>query len=381
MLTSPAMWQPTRDALRQLDRRQAWARRVAPALLAPRARVHVEVHGPVPDGPLVVVANHATVLDPLLAGIAVPRAIVWVGTRTLLDGPLAPVVGGLGMVAKSRFAADVPALRQVLRWLDAGAAVGVFPEGERTWDGRLAPFVPGLDKLIARRRLPVLPVRIWNGYRMWPRWSGGLRQGAFAVEVLPVWSPPEGSTSAAVAAHLAALLDVDPRGRPELPARTRARARGLSNLVFACASCGSSSMVEAVDAVGCARCGARWRVDALHMLHGPDGEVPLEVHAAALRERALATLPDHGEVLGVDGVTLTGHGPGDRAPLAHGRLSLRRDHLAVGALRLDLADIHNVNVEYQRTLEIRAGAQYLKATIPTGSAWRWPWTIRSVQGL
>jgi 1-acyl-sn-glycerol-3-phosphate acyltransferase len=63
---------------------------------------------------------------------------------------------------------DSRATREALRLLKAGAALMIFPEGERTRDGGVQPFKPGAFRLAVSLEVPVLPVTIAGGDRAWP---------------------------------------------------------------------------------------------------------------------------------------------------------------------------------------------------------------------
>lgn len=58
---------------------------------------------------------------------------------------------------------------QILR---GGISVVVFPEGARTWDGRLRPFKRGSFLLAEELNLPVLPVTINGSFEALPRTRG-----------------------------------------------------------------------------------------------------------------------------------------------------------------------------------------------------------------
>jgi len=59
---------------------------------------------------------------------------------------------------------DPDALDRALRSIDEALANGelvvLYPEGTMTPNGQLSPFRPGLDRVIAKRRVPVVPVGI-----------------------------------------------------------------------------------------------------------------------------------------------------------------------------------------------------------------------------
>ena len=71
---------------------------------------------------------------------------------------------------------DPSAIRNALKVLRVGEPVGVFLEGERTWDGRfLAPKIGAVRFLLAAD-VPVLPVRIKGSFELLPRWDSRLQK-------------------------------------------------------------------------------------------------------------------------------------------------------------------------------------------------------------
>ena len=71
----------------------------------------------------------------------------------------------------------------------------------------------------------------------------------------------------------------------------------------------------------------------------------------------------------------------DEATIGTGQLALFPDRLALlsedgEVWQTALSEIDNINVEFQRALEFRCKERLLRAVLPTGSAWRWPWSVR-----
>jgi len=56
--------------------------------------------------------------------------------------------------------------------LQGGTSVVVFPEGARTWDGRMRPFKRGAFQLADELQLPLLPVTINGSFEVLPRTRG-----------------------------------------------------------------------------------------------------------------------------------------------------------------------------------------------------------------
>ena len=118
--------------------------------------IEVELSGPAPRPPFILVANHSSYLDiPLLASAA---GGVFVAKHEIAGWPLIGfVVRGMGTVFVNRgVRRDIPrVLERIGEVLDLGDGVILFPEGTSTPGDEVAPFRPSLLEAPARGRLPV----------------------------------------------------------------------------------------------------------------------------------------------------------------------------------------------------------------------------------
>jgi 1-acyl-sn-glycerol-3-phosphate acyltransferase len=127
------------------------------------------------SGPAILAMNHQSYLDPLLAGITCDRAIYFLARRTLLDAPLLGwLLPKLNVIPVNQEGVDRSAMKAVIRILQAGNGVLIFPEGSRTLDGNLQPAEPGLGLVIAKTLAPIVPMRIFGAHKALPRSGGGL---------------------------------------------------------------------------------------------------------------------------------------------------------------------------------------------------------------
>lgn len=133
------------------------------------------------SGPFLLVANHQSYLDPILIQAVVRRPVHTMAKSTEFSNPL---VGALLKRLKSfpvrRFEVDPQAVRLVLRYLEAGHGVGIYMEGERSWDGRLHAPRQGTVRVILGADAPVVPCGIRGAYDVWPRWDH-LRRGSVRI--------------------------------------------------------------------------------------------------------------------------------------------------------------------------------------------------------
>jgi 1-acyl-sn-glycerol-3-phosphate acyltransferase len=134
-------------------------RRTVARLLA-RACWRVRVTGAdrVPaHGPVILAANHMSLLDGPLVYATAPRAVRFLAKRELFVGPLGLLLRSLGQIPVNRQGVDRRALRGSLDVLAGGGSVGIFPEGTRG-DGQVDHIHHGVAYLALRSDAVVVPV-------------------------------------------------------------------------------------------------------------------------------------------------------------------------------------------------------------------------------
>jgi 1-acyl-sn-glycerol-3-phosphate acyltransferase len=142
------------------------------ALLA-RLLFGLEVRGTehVPrEGAILVVANHASNLDPPLIGCRAPRQFCFLAKEELFRIPLfGRLIHALNARPLRREGADPRAVRTALRLLDEGKALLLFPEGTRGEEGTLRAAKAGAGMLAVMSGVPVVPAYIRGSGTVWPR--------------------------------------------------------------------------------------------------------------------------------------------------------------------------------------------------------------------
>lgn len=140
-------------------------------------------------GPVLFVANHQSMFDPVLVGVASRRYLSFLARSTLFSQPgLGPVIRSLNAIPIDR-GMGKDGMQAVLDSLAAGRAVLMFPEGERTHTGAVQPLKAGVSLLVKRVTCPIVPVGIAGCYEAWNRFH---KLPNFA----PLLLPPAPSTIA-----------------------------------------------------------------------------------------------------------------------------------------------------------------------------------------
>jgi 1-acyl-sn-glycerol-3-phosphate acyltransferase len=125
-------------------------------------------------GATLVLANHASHLDPVLVGVGCPRQLRYLARDSLFFWPLGWLIHSLGAVPIDR-RSGIAGLRATLQILKQHDALLLFPEGTRSHDGQQQPLKPGFCSVARRSQAALLPVGIAGSFaalprgRNWPR--------------------------------------------------------------------------------------------------------------------------------------------------------------------------------------------------------------------
>lgn len=199
-----------------------------------RLRVRGLAHLP-RSGPFVLIANHASDLDPLALAAALPwrqaRRLYWSGdVARLFSSRLRRLFCRVVHIYPIDERAPPTAIETGVAVLERGNALAWFPEGWRSPDGRLQPFRPGIGVLLhqAAERAPmpiqVLPVHIEGSFEALPRTRRRPRLHPIRITIAAPLTPgelaarghgdtPQARIASALEAAVADMMDGD--GEPQ----------------------------------------------------------------------------------------------------------------------------------------------------------------------
>ena len=133
-------------------------------------------------GPVIVVCNHLSGLDPLVIGSTLRRPVSFMAKEELFRPPLLRWwITACGAFPVRRGEADRRAVRTALEILHRGGVLVMFPEGTRGRDRTLRPPEPGAAMLALRTGAPLLPAAIVGTDQVLPRDARRLRRSRIAV--------------------------------------------------------------------------------------------------------------------------------------------------------------------------------------------------------
>lgn len=127
----------------------------------------------VPGGPLILAPNHASFMDHFFTGVFVRRRVQFMAKSQMFSGPIASYIYSHGGVFPVRRGfQDEDAFESAYAILERGGTIGMYCEGGRSRNGRMADQAKrGIGRLALQTGAPVVPVAILGSHqvRNWKR--------------------------------------------------------------------------------------------------------------------------------------------------------------------------------------------------------------------
>ena len=141
------------------------------------------------EGPAILVCNHVTFVDGLVISAAFKRPIRFIVERAYAQMPVVGYVYRKGKAipvvpAKEDPAALDKAMDAISAGLKAGDVICIFPEGKLTTNGDMGEFKKGIERIVARDAVPVIPMALrglWGSY--FSRFYGGKAMSKFPKKI------------------------------------------------------------------------------------------------------------------------------------------------------------------------------------------------------
>lgn len=114
-------------------------------------------------GRIIIAANHSSYLDPIAVGVAVPRRISWVVRKDVFDVWWLKWLFTLTGMIRENGSVD-----KAVSLLEKGEAVGMFPEGGRSFDGKLGKGKKGVAIMALKTGTAVVPCAVLGAFKAFP---------------------------------------------------------------------------------------------------------------------------------------------------------------------------------------------------------------------
>ena len=218
-------------------------------------------------GPMIILPNHNADLDPLFVAYAFPNPVYFVASEHIMRGKAAGLLRwATEIIPRQKGGNASGTVRSIVRHLNDGHDVCLFPEGNRSWDGVTRPITPATGKMVRMSGAKLVTYRTEGIYFSNPRWAGGsLRRGKSRGTIVGVYEPEylKSITAKAVQELIERDLYEDAYDRQrKKPVKFKGKhlAEHLETMLFMCPHChAEGKMISEGNYFYCADCGTRLR--------------------------------------------------------------------------------------------------------------------------
>jgi len=127
------------------------------------------------DGPFIIVANHSSLLDPVILGVSVKPKVIFVAAAYLFEihwlGYLLRKANSIPVQGEN----DISSLKRALKILQKGGVLGIFPEGGVDRQKDNLPIKAGAAFLATSVGVPIVPIRIKGADKALPKGAKFIR--------------------------------------------------------------------------------------------------------------------------------------------------------------------------------------------------------------
>jgi len=139
-----------------------------------------------PDEGSIILSNHVTALDPFVVGTKFNKNLYYMASKDLFQkrfvGKVIKFLVNPIPKEKSN-KGDLAAIKMCVQVAKENGNICIFPEGNRTFSGKLGNIDYSIVKLVKMLKKPLYLVNIVGGYPSDPRWSNKRRKGKMDVVI------------------------------------------------------------------------------------------------------------------------------------------------------------------------------------------------------
>ncbi len=353
--------------------------------------------------PYMVFANHVNFWDPFMVSIFIKHPIHFVTSdeyfRNTILKLLLKLVGG---IPKAKFISDSDTVKKILRVRNNNGVVGVYPEGERSWDGNTLKILYPTAKLVKKLEVPVVCAVLKGGCISYPRWADRPRFGTINIDYKLVLKSEEikGMSTAKIYDRLTVSLshnEYEYQRAAMIPYHGKKLAESLELFLFTCPSCNSlGKQYSDKDKFICGECGYSVTYDRFGFLKSNskknyfDNTADWNHWQLSRLHNTIITSKDEQTIFEDKGAVLKkGRRMSPFRVIRLGKAEFQRGGILFKALLkkdtifFDIHSINGINVQYNKLFEFYYMGDLYRITFTMGkiSAYKWAMALNMAKRI
>ena len=211
--------------------------------------------------PFLVLSNHTMDFDPFFVAKGFSCPIYFVMSDHVASLKAGKLIKHLvSPIPITKSGVDAETVKNVFSVIRQGGAVGIFPEGNKSFSGEMSWIKPSTAKLARKLNVPIVIYKTEGGYFSSPRWTKNKRKGHIHSYVDKIITPEEikDLSDEQVYELLSSSLRVNAyevQERDKVKFITEDYAKNIEAFLYACPNCGELATVYGEgDYIKCKKC-------------------------------------------------------------------------------------------------------------------------------
>lgn len=196
-------------------------------------------------GAYLLLSNHVGYWDPFIISYFLKKKPHFVvSDATLRDPIIRFLLKNFGVISKKKNIKDAKVIRQIIEYVQHNEAIGLFPEGTRTWTGNSLTIEPATSKLIKILNIPVVTANMKGMFLSNPRWAYNIRKARVQIDFKLMANSDKikdlslKRIDKLIVKHLQ-HNEMEYQEKEKIIIRSNKRAEFLNHVIFHCPKCNS----------------------------------------------------------------------------------------------------------------------------------------------
>lgn len=214
--------------------------------------------------PYFLISNHNSFWGPFLLAFFVPAPVSFVVSDANFRSPIMNLLLSLiGSIPKTKVLSDLDTIKYIMDIRKKRGVIGLFPEGQNSYDGHTQPIFYSTAKLLKSFKIPVIFGYKRGTYLSFPRWAKRKRRGKVLISYRSAFTPKDliELTVPEIYEKLENMLEYnefDFQKEHHIAFKGKDLAEYLEIVLFVCPNCRSIATLSSKhDTLSCSHCGYR----------------------------------------------------------------------------------------------------------------------------
>ncbi len=217
------------------------------------------------EAPYLLVGNHCLNWDAFITGLYIKPNTRFIASDSLFRSKSVAFLLTylVGAIPKKKAVSDLRTIKLTVKELKKGHVVGVFPEANRTWNGRSIDILYSTAKLVKLMKVPVVNCVIKGGYLSRPRWSVKGRRGVLELHYDLLFTKEDVKNKSLDEIYTEmnnaiAYNEFDWQKERMIPYKSKKSAEFLENYLYVCPQCKKiGTLFSEKTELSCTTCGLK----------------------------------------------------------------------------------------------------------------------------